>query len=114
LRRLVSKLSTRTLSVIAGLLHGLAGPGGVLGVIPAVQLHDAKLATIYLASFCIMSILTMGGFATAYAMISHRLAKGGNAGRALLIESASASISIVVGILWIILLATGKMDDIFH
>mgnify|MGYP000445196426 CR=1 FL=1 len=43
------RVSSRSLALVAGIIHGLAGPGGVLGVIPAVQLHDARLAVIYLA-----------------------------------------------------------------
>jgi hypothetical protein len=32
-----------------GIVHGIAGPGGVLGVLPAVELHDRTLAAVYLS-----------------------------------------------------------------
>ena len=35
-----------------GIDHGVGGLGGVLGVTPAVQLHDARLACVYLVTFC--------------------------------------------------------------
>ena len=53
----------RTLAVVSGVLHGVAGPGGVLGVVPAAQLRDAKLAILYLGAFCLSSTCVMGGFA---------------------------------------------------
>mmetsp|Transcript_21974 Transcript_21974/g.51735 ORF Transcript_21974/g.51735 Transcript_21974/m.51735 type:complete len:120 (-) Transcript_21974:43-402(-) len=114
----------------AGIVHGLAGPGGVLGVIPAVQMHDARLASIYLFFFCLTSTLTMGLFASLYGTCSSRLAGPRNAGddqvqldphstvetssaRAFWIEALSASLSIVVGILWLGLLSVGKLEDVF-
>jgi hypothetical protein len=38
----------------------VAGPGGVLAVLPAVQLNDYRQALVYLAFFCVTSALTMG------------------------------------------------------
>jgi hypothetical protein len=73
IRRYSRRISTRTLAVCAGIVHGLAGPGGVLGIIPAVQLHSGKLATIYLTSFCLASTLTMGQFAILYGTCTNRL-----------------------------------------
>jgi hypothetical protein len=38
----------------------VAGPGGVLAVLPAIQLNDYRQALVYLAFFCVTSALTMG------------------------------------------------------
>jgi hypothetical protein len=105
-------VSTKTMAIWVGIIHGLAGPGGVLGVIPAVQLHDLKLATIYLGCFCISSTLTMGIFAATYGVLSARLGQGTK--RGFQIECVSASLSILVGIVWLTLLSIGKLDDLFH
>jgi hypothetical protein len=127
----VSKLSTRTMAILVGIVHGLAGPGGVLGVIPAIQLQNGKLATIYLFCFCITSTVTMGIFAAMYGSCSSSLTfeqqPDGGICRPYLtdcnlpsprirefhIECASASLSILVGIMWLVLLAVGKLDEIF-
>lgn len=109
--RWMKSLSIRTMATAAGIVHGLAGPGGVLGVIPAVQLHSARLATIYLGSFCASSTLTMGIFAMLYGTCSSHI--GRDAYREFIIECMSASLSIVVGLIWLALLSVGKLDDVF-
>jgi uncharacterized membrane protein YfcA len=108
------RTSTKTVAFMAGIVHGLAGPGGVLGVIPAVQLHNGKLAAVYLSCFCVSSIITMGCFATMYGYCSSTIVKNGTGqGREFLIECVSATLSIVVGITWLTLLALGKLEDVF-
>lgn len=106
-----SLLSPRTMALLSGVIHGMAGPGGVLGVIPAVQLHDGKLSACYLASFCLASTCTMGMYAALFAYfsggISHCLHN------LYFVELASAGLSIAVGIAWLILISIGKLDDIF-
>lgn len=69
-----SNVSVRTMALGAGIVHGLAGPGGVLGIIPAVQLRSASLAALYLSTFCISSTLTMGLFAAFYGTCTARIA----------------------------------------
>lgn len=111
LQRLASSISTRGMALIAGIIHGLAGPGGVLGVIPAVQLHDTRLAAVYLGCFCASSTLTMGLFAIAYGGCSSRLSRSTHHGYT--IEVVSASLSLLVGVLWLFLLSIGKLEDVF-
>ncbi len=109
--RCTSKLSTGMMALVAGIIHGLAGPGGVLGVIPAVQMHNARLAAVYLGSFCVASTLTMGFFAVLYGTSTVKLGRRWKS--EFLVEMVSASFSIFVGVLWIVLLSVGKLDDIF-
>ena len=106
-------VSSKSLAILAGIIHGLAGPGGVLGVIPAVQLHNARLATVYLATFCASSTLTMGCFATLYGSCSSRLASSRGRYREFVVECASASLSLIVGVTWLVLLSVGKLEDVF-
>ena len=104
--------SPGVLAVVAGLLHGAAGSGSVLGIIPAVQLRDPTLSMAYLSVFCITSILVMGAFTALYSSVCFRLA-GGNKdnNRVFQVELGSALLSIAVGIIWLVLLASGQMGQ---
>ncbi|KAL7537838.1 hypothetical protein ACHAXR_008122 [Thalassiosira sp. AJA248-18] len=104
------------MALVAGVIHGVAGPGGVLGVIPAVQLKDARLAVLYLGTFCFTSTLVMGGFAAFYGQLSEWLAGGGRGemgNRVFMVEIGSALLSVCVGCVWLVLLTLGKLDDVF-
>lgn len=100
------------LPICIGIVHGVAGPGGVLGVIPTVQLHDAWLASLYLGTFCVTSIIVMAIYATAYGSCTS-YASTNNPQNKYNIEIFSASLSLLVGLLWIILVLTGQMDRVF-
>lgn len=100
------------LPICIGIVHGVAGPGGVLGVIPTVQLHDAWLASLYLGTFCATSIIVMAIYATAYGSCTSYVSTN-NPQNKYNIEIFSASLSLLVGLLWIILVLTGQMDRVF-
>eukprot|EP00559_Dactyliosolen_fragilissimus_P007673 CAMPEP_0184857616 /NCGR_PEP_ID=MMETSP0580-20130426/2768_1 /TAXON_ID=1118495 /ORGANISM="Dactyliosolen fragilissimus" /LENGTH=296 /DNA_ID=CAMNT_0027353317 /DNA_START=121 /DNA_END=1008 /DNA_ORIENTATION=- len=92
--------SKQVLALGIGLVHGIAGPGGVLGVIPAVQLHDWKLALIYLVVFCGTSTFVMGSFAALYGTCSAAVSDKNGKKMEFRMEIFSASLSIIVGIIW--------------
>jgi predicted membrane protein len=99
-------------ALCVGIVHGIAGPGGILGVLPAVVLNNWGKSIAYLGSFCLASILTMGVFAAVYGELTGRL--GRNSPRMeLRISLCSASFSVVVGVAWIVLQGTGVMDQVF-
>eukprot|EP00667_Euglena_gracilis_P012896 EG_transcript_13268 len=84
---------TGLLALGVGIVHGIAGPGGVLGVLPAVALGVTLPAWVYLFSFFFASTLTMGLFAACYGELT---SKCPSALRVLIL--ASASFSVVVGV----------------
>lgn len=119
-----TQIKEKILSFVVGIVHGVAGPGGILGVLPAVQLRDWSKSSLYLATFCIISSVTMGVFAAIYGGITHGLGKRmgehdkkSGKQRAEKLEFGlkifSALLSFVVGVLWIVLSATGKMGEVF-
>ena len=73
---------------------------------------DVKLASVYLGSFCVTSIFVMAAFAAVYGELTARL---GYRRDSLLhcMTIGSAMLSLVVGVLWLVLLWFGILDDVF-
>ncbi|ETM00484.1 hypothetical protein L917_02798 [Phytophthora nicotianae] len=99
-------------ALLVGIVHGIAGPGGILGVLPAVGLHDTVKSCTYLGSFCITSIATMGVFAAAYGEATGRLGERSEV-LAFRICIFSSMLSVIVGVLWLVLAAVGKLQEVF-
>uniref|UniRef100_K3X5J2 Urease accessory protein UreH-like transmembrane domain-containing protein n=1 Tax=Globisporangium ultimum (strain ATCC 200006 / CBS 805.95 / DAOM BR144) TaxID=431595 RepID=K3X5J2_GLOUD len=105
--------TTQKLTAFAyGTMHGLAGTGGILGVLPAVILNDWAKSSAYLLSFCLASILIMGAFAAMYGEITGRMSRFSDTSL-YRIGIFSSCVSLTVGILWVILVSTGTLDEVF-
>ncbi|GMF42497.1 unnamed protein product [Phytophthora fragariaefolia] len=104
---------TQKLTAFAyGTAHGLAGTGGILGVLPAVILNDWAKSSTYLGAFCLSSILTMGGFAALYGEVTGRMSRFSDSSL-VRVGVFSSCVSICVGIMWVILVSTGTLDEVF-
>ena len=93
-----------------GIVHGIAGPGGVLGILPAIELHNYGLAYTYLGSFCVTSILVMGTFSAAYGVCTKKISQ--RVRIEFQLDCFSASLSLLVGIIWLCLLYTGNLGKV--
>ena len=104
----------RCMALLIGLVHGVAGPGGILGVLPAVQLADWGQSSCYLGAFCVTSILVMGCFAAFYGEATARAAdRYPQHGLKYALAVFSAVFSLTIGILWLVLSATGQLGAVF-
>eukprot|EP01032_Pedospumella_encystans_P031734 gene31734-35823_t len=99
----------RVISFSIGLLHGVAGPGGILGVLPAVEMQNWRYSFVYLGSFILSSTLSMGAFAALYGELTKRV--GATAESVELgLSVFSATLSIIVGTVWLVLSLLGKLE----
>jgi hypothetical protein len=108
-----TRKGSRVIACLMGILQGVAGPGGVLGILPAVQLHNYAFAYTYLASFCIMSMVGMGSFASLYGICTNKISQG-NQRIEFHLDCFSAAVSIIVGVLWLCLLYTDNLHMVFR
>lgn len=103
----------KIMSFSIGLLHGVAGPGGILGVLPAVEMQNYRSSFMYLGSFIIASTMSMGTFAALYGELTKRIGATAESVE-LALSVFSSAMSIIVGVLWFTLSALGKLDGLFH
>lgn len=103
----------RVLSFSVGLLHGVAGPGAVLGVLPAVEMRKWTSSCLYLGSFIVASTLSMGTFAALYGESTKRLGATAEVIE-LGLNVFSSMMSVIVGTTWLCLSVLGKLEEFFH
>eukprot|EP01083_Nonionella_stella_P284442 968347_1 len=95
-----SKCITRIAAFVAGIFHGIAGPGGVLGVMVALKLNDWFLSSLYLILFFMSSIITMGIYAIIYGYTTQRMTVCANNKQkcAFILKFVSAIFSLIIGV----------------
>lgn len=72
-RMRVSIAGTERGAFLVGLLHGAAGTGHLLGVVPTLSLPPL-LGVIYLASYGVAAVFAMGTFGMSMGLVGNRLA----------------------------------------
>ena len=68
-------------SLTIGTIHGVAGPSGILAVLPAIVLSNGSKATAYLVAFFIASTLSMASFAALFGLLARGVMFFGDARR---------------------------------
>jgi hypothetical protein len=103
------------LAVVFGLVHGVAGAGGVLAVIPTLSMtHDPNQAAAYLLAFFAASILAMGALAAVAGGLSGEMGPAQAARLGYRTALAASLLSVATGILWEILLSLDMLDAVFR
>ena len=95
-------------AVAIGVVHGAAGPGAILGVLPAVALRRTELVFGYFAGFCVATVATMGAFAASYGEVTSRLGAAHGSRVRFILSNVSAGACLAVGAAWIALSASGR------
>lgn len=88
-------------ALFVGLVHGTAGGGHILGVVPALALPSRAASLGYLAGFGAGTVLAMTLFATLAGAASARFAIAGPRAWAGFLRGCGAT-SIAVGVFWLV------------
>ena len=95
-------------AVGVGVVHGAAGQGAILGVLPAVALRETPLVFGYFFGFCVATVATMGVFAALYGEVTSGLGARHGARVQRILKAVSACACVVVGTVWIGLSVFGR------
>jgi len=96
-----SKDSSLALGV--GVIHGLTH---VVWVLPVLQMRAVLDAVAYLGAFVLTSTIVMGLFAAAWGSATR-----GRADMTRYLEMATSLLSLAIGIAWLVLLASGQLEE---
>jgi len=113
---------SRGQSLGIGFVHGLAGPSGILAVLPAVVLEDAARSMAYLVAFFVASTACMVSFAAAFGAASDSATRAGfgdgarhsdtPARVAMALHLFAGCASIAIGTAWVALSSLGRLGDL--
>lgn len=107
-----SRATTPSLVALGvGVIHGIGGPGGVLAVLPTLFIPGLAGSCLYLGAFCASATLTMAVCAFTYGACTHR-SRLISPQLPWVLQGASASISLCVGVLWLVCSATDSLEDV--
>lgn len=106
-----SSFFTGRLAVLAGVVHGAAGPGAILGVLPAMALRDEPLVLGYFCGFVCATVVAMGAFAAGWGAGTRALGKRGGTRVARGLAMCSSVLCMVVGVAWAAFSVTGVEMD---
>ena len=93
------------------MVHGAAGPGAILGVLPAMALRDEPLVLGYFCGFVGAVVVAMGAFAAGWGAGTRALGRRGGARVARGLAMCSSVLCVVVGVAWAALSVTGVETD---
>jgi len=94
-------------SALVGFVQGIACPGGLVGMAFLKQYMHLEML-IFFITFFSTTILAMGSTAMLYGVLTQKYVSSSALARS--IYCASCTLSLVLGIAWIALTATGKLD----
>ena len=103
--------TTSLIALAVGILHGIAGPGGVLAVLPTLLMPGVVASCLYLGAFCIFATLTMGCVAGLYGACTYR-SRTVSPSLPWILSAVSATTSVFIGIVWLVFSATGTLDEV--
>jgi hypothetical protein len=95
------------IAIAVGIVHGAAGPGAVLGVLPAIALRDEPLVFGYFGGFVVAIVFAMGVFAAAWGWATRLLGEKGGVKVQRGLALFSSALCIVVGVVWTSLAVAG-------
>ena len=110
------RVSVSALSLLAGIVTGAAGPGGMLAVMPASYYDTISESFSYIGLFMISSTLAMGCVALIYGNITFNFALKNKDSDKLVRGTYyfSSGMSIILGFLWILLTLLGVLGSGHH
>jgi ABC-type nickel/cobalt efflux system permease component RcnA len=96
-------------AVLVGFLQGLACPAGVVGIIFLKAYKPVEIVA-FIAVFFVTATLAMGALAMAYGVLTQRFVQSAAIARG--IYYTSCSLSVILGLAWLALNATGSLESV--